>query len=66
MRRQLSYCFAKLNSRETITLSAYGKNIPKGIQMVEILKNKMGYLHQLNEFVTTIMPNNAKSKEGQQ
>ena len=56
MRRQISYCLAKLNSQEVIiTLSAYGKNIPKAIAIAEILKQRIGYLHQVNSFVKTLM-----------
>lgn len=49
---------------QTITLSALGRNISKAIQMTEILKARIGFLHQENSFVTTSLPiRNQENKE---
>lgn len=63
MRRQISYCFAKLNSNDTITMSAFGQNIAKAVQMTEILKARMGLLHQENQFVNMLMPRRRGSQK---
>lgn len=45
MRRQLSFCIAKLKSGELIKLGALGHLVTKAIVMAEILKERVGWLH---------------------
>nr|AAM96948.1 macronuclear development protein 2 [Stylonychia lemnae]AAP20880.1 macronuclear development protein 2 [Stylonychia lemnae] len=48
MRKQLSYAIYQLRERQTITLQAFGENISRAVKMAEILKMRLGMLHQEN------------------
>lgn len=36
----------RLKNEETVTFSAFAINIQKAVQMVEIIKSRLGFLHQ--------------------
>jgi hypothetical protein len=52
MNRQLGFCIGKLRNKEGIQIGGLGVNIPKVIQMVEIVKERLGWLHQITNFTT--------------
>ena len=52
MRLKLSFCIAKLKKNEVIQIGGFEKSIAKVIMMVEILKERVGWLHQVNNFTT--------------
>ena len=52
MRRQISYCFAKLRARESVTLVGMEHSVGKVIKIVEILKERMGWLYQVATFTS--------------
>lgn len=67
MRRQLSFAFTKLKLGDTVVLSAYGQNVAKSVKMVEILKLRLGLLHQETSFdsLKYTYPNDKQAKEGE-
>jgi len=52
LRFKLSFCIAKLKRNEVIHIGGFEKSIAKVIMMVEILKERIGFLHQVNNFTT--------------
>lgn len=52
MRKQISFCISSLRNNEKITLGALGKNIPRLISIAEILKTRIGWLHQVTNFTS--------------
>ena len=64
MRRQLSYCISKLKKGETIKIAALGQLIPKAIVMTEIAKERIGWLHQVNNFSTSFASEDKEARVG--
>jgi len=58
LRRVISHCLSKLRKGEEVTLEGYTDNISKVVVIAEILKERLGWLHQVTNFTT-------KSKEQQ-
>lgn len=56
MRSQIAFCIAKLRLNETLTLAGLGFNLAKVIMMAEILKERIGWLHQVSNFTTKKTP----------
>ena len=52
MRRQISLAFTALKNNKQVTFSAFGESeVCRLVQMVEIIKTRLGMLHQLNKIV---------------
>ena len=64
MRNQLSFCISKLRHGEQITLGGLGQNLCKVIVMTEILKERVGWLHQISNFTTKQNTSEEKNSEG--
>ena len=46
MRKQISFAIYSLKVNQTITISAFGINVEKAVRMAEIVKLRIGMLHQ--------------------
>ena len=46
MRKQISYAIFALKSNRTISISAFSKEVVKAVTMAELLKLRLGMLHQ--------------------
>lgn len=45
MRGQIAFCIFKLRNNEEVQIGGMGIHIPKAIMMVEIIKERIGWLH---------------------
>lgn len=52
MRSQLAFCISKLLKGDIIQIGGLGMMVNKVIMMTEILKERIGWLHQVNKFTT--------------
>lgn len=52
MRKQLSFCISKLKGGDTLVINGMGHQIPRVVKMAEILKERIGWLHQVTNFTT--------------
>lgn len=50
MRKQISFAIAKLLNGDDIILRATPSNMGKAIRMAEIIKMRIDFLHQVNDF----------------
>jgi DNA-binding protein len=46
MRRQISFAISTLKNNQTVTITARGRDTEKAIRIAEILKLRLGMLHQ--------------------
>jgi len=50
--KQIGFCIGRLRQGETVIVSGFGQGIPKAIMIAEILKERLGWLHQMNKLAT--------------
>lgn len=51
MRRQISFAIFALKDNKAVTISAFGLNVEKAVRMAEIIKLRLGMLHQENNLI---------------
>ena len=63
MRQQISRAYFLLKNGLTITIMGYGPSMEKAIKMAEIVKQRVGLLHQETEIVTKMFEPREEGKE---
>lgn len=55
MRKQISFAIYALKEGQTISISGFGINAEKAVRMAEIIKLRIGMLHQETNIITNIV-----------
>lgn len=51
LRKTIGFAMARIEQGDTVTIQAYGKNMPRAITLVAIVRERLGHVHQVTSLI---------------